>query len=313
MDFHLEHGLRLNTKPEHESLYRWAINEIDAQGKPVGEDQIPWPWTLWFTATSCALDESIEIESQPQDGDAAPAPPKIAQRQIIRAQLRPGHPHDDGDYFDETRFSMFGTNRAIKDFALRIYAIADSDKQERCDAWGCVSYTSEIDFRDETSDDCLQFYLFVKPKTFARYATQVAHGLVDELSLSVKSVDGFYSEWSPSISTGHVKILTKGDEHNVSLPHGLQFQPPRLGRVGEAELHINRCLQFRKRVPEPVLIEEPDLIEEIADLGAERAVPKAQALAATDPRMLQIMRSLRRAAWIIVCLLALIFIALLGR
>ena len=39
MDLHLERGLRLNTAPEYKSLYSWAINEIDAQGRQVGDDQ----------------------------------------------------------------------------------------------------------------------------------------------------------------------------------------------------------------------------------------------------------------------------------
>jgi hypothetical protein len=96
---------------------------------------------------------------------------------------------------------MFGTDRAIKSFQLDIHPIADPAEQESCKAWGSVSYTSEIDFRDETVDDCIVFYLFVKPETFARYAAKIAHGSVDEMILSVGSVAGFYSEWSPSIST----------------------------------------------------------------------------------------------------------------
>lgn len=49
MEFHLDYGLQLQTEPEHKSLYKWAINEIDAQGRQIGHDQIPWEWTLHFT------------------------------------------------------------------------------------------------------------------------------------------------------------------------------------------------------------------------------------------------------------------------
>ena len=55
MDSLLEHGLRLHIESEHKNLYKWAINEIDAQGQRIGDDQIPWQWTLHFTATSCVL------------------------------------------------------------------------------------------------------------------------------------------------------------------------------------------------------------------------------------------------------------------
>jgi hypothetical protein len=246
VDFHLEHGLRLHTEPEHKGLYKWAINEIDAQGQQIGDDQIPWVWSLYFTATSCALGDNIEIDSQFQTNETTPKPPEIVHRQVIRVRLRPGNPRDDDDYFRQTTYSMFGTKRAIKSFQLDIQPTDNSAEQESCKAWGSVSYTSEIDFRNETTDDCIIFYLFVKPETFARYAAKVAHGLVDEMILRVGRVAGFYSGWSPSISTTNVKVLTSGSEQKITLP---DFNW-RLGHVGEAALYINRHLEFGKRASE---------------------------------------------------------------
>jgi hypothetical protein len=124
------------------------------------------------------------------------------------------------------------------------------------------------------------------------------------LILSVGSVDGFYSEWSPSISTRKVKVLTKGSKQEITLPPGHQFEPPRLGHVGEAELYLNRRLEFVKRAP------EPGAVDEMADFGTVREVPETQT-PAVDPRMLRMLGSLRRAAWFVVCLLALIFIVTL--
>jgi hypothetical protein len=244
VDFHLDRRLRLHAEPQHKNLYSWAINEIDAQGRQIGSDQIPWDWTLYFTATSCVLTDSINIESRSRMEKAATHPPRITQRQVIRAPLRPGVPWDNEDY--ETSFSMFGTDRVIKSFQLEIHPIDDPAKQESCTAWGSVSFTTEIDFRHETADDNVTFYLFVKPETFARYGAKIAHGLVNEMFLSVNSVAGFYSEWSPSVSTGNIKVLASGEEHQVILPPGLKFEPPRLGNVGAAELSINRRLEFRK-------------------------------------------------------------------
>jgi hypothetical protein len=171
-------------------------------------------------------------------------PPQITQGQVIRVALRPGMPWDDGD--NETSLSMFGTDRIIKSFQLNIHPIDDPAKLESCTAWGSVSYTTEIDFSHATMDDCLAFYLFVKPEIFARYGAKIAHGLVNEMFLSVKSVAGLYSEWSPSVSTHSVKVLVSGGEQQVTLPPGLGFEPPRLGHVGAAELSINRRLEFAK-------------------------------------------------------------------
>jgi hypothetical protein len=145
----------------------------------------------------------------------------------------------------------------------------------------------------------------VQPDTFARYGAKVAHGLVDEIIFSVKSVDGFYSEWSPNISTRYVKVLATGDEQKITSSPSRQIEPPRLGYVGRAELYINRRLGFRKREP------GAETVEENPGSGTERDVRETQAPAAMDPRILQILISLKRAAWFVVGLLALIFIVTL--
>lgn len=305
MDFHLERGLRLNTEPEYKSLYNWAINEIDAQGQQIGLDQIPWDWTLHFTAMSCVLRSSIDIKSQQIDGTML-ARPDVVQRRVIHVRLRPGRPQDDMDYFRETTFSMFGTDRAIESFALEINPIVDPAEHESCRAWGTVSYTSEIDFREETENDAIVFHLYVNPETFAGYAATIADGSVDEMALSVGSIAGFYSEWSPSISTRNVKVLTKGSEQKIAMPPGNQVEPPRLGDIGTAELYINRRLEFKKRPPKPQAFEETN------EVGTVRVIPgETPAPAAVEPEMRQMMESLRRAAWFVVCLLALIFIVTL--
>lgn len=252
MEFHLERELRLRAEPEHNSLYSWAINEIDAQGKAIGRDQIPWPWSLNFTATSCVLCDSMEIESNFETAETAPTPPEIIERQVIRIQLRPGSPRDDTDFFREPTFSMFGTDRAVNNFQLIIHPIADPEEQENCRSWGSVSYTAEDDdFRYAPTEDCIVFYLFVKLETFARYSAKISQGFVDEMNFRVGSVAGFYSEWSPSITTHAMKVLTRGSEQKVTFPPGIQIEPPRLGYVGEASLSINRRLEFSRWAPVP--------------------------------------------------------------
>jgi hypothetical protein len=305
VDFHLERRLRLRTESEDESLYAWAINEIDDQDQQIGYDQIPWRWPLQFTATSCVLRDSIEIRSEFRTGEAAAPPSEVEQRQVIQVQLRPDHPRDDGDDHHETTFSMFGTDRTIESFQLYIRPVADPGEQESCQAWGVPSHTSEIDFRSETVEDCIAFSLFVKPETFARYAAQISDGSVDEMILSVGMVSGFYSEWSPSISTDCVKVLTGDKEHKVELPPGVQTEPPRLGHVGEATLYINRRLEFGKGMPDPRPAEDPTEPTKVAP-----APPAEAPASAADPQTLQTLRSLKWSARFAVILLALIFITM---
>jgi hypothetical protein len=295
MQFHLERRLRLHTDSEYKNLYSWAIVEIDAQGRKVGQDQIPWPWTLRFSAKSSELSDTIEIKKTSDEQQAA-------QRHVIRIPLRPSSSRDDGDFFRETTFSMFGTDRTIKNFQLDIHRIADSTaEQESCRAWGSVSYTTEIDFRNETMEDCVVFYLFVSAETFARYAAKIAHGLVDEIILSVGSVAGFYSEWSPSISTRSIKVLTGGSEQSVTMPSGHQFELHKLGHVGDVQLEINRRIEFRKQEVDPdssAAAEDVDTSRLMSD-----ALPKTN-----ETQMLRTLASLRKAAWLIASLLMLILI-----
>jgi hypothetical protein len=137
----------------------------------------------------------------------------------------------------------------------------------------------------------------VKPETFAGYAMKIAHGLLDEMILSV------------SISTDSVKVLTGGEEHEITGPRG-PVEPPRLGHVGAAQLFINRHLEIGNQAPADAVEEA---VEETADFGAKRAVPETQAPVPVNPQILQMLQSLRRAAWFVVCLLALIFIVTLLR
>ena len=197
---------------------------------------------------------------------------------------------------------MFGTDRTIKSFQLQIRQLADPAEQERCEAWGTVSYTTELDFRSDTTEDCIIFSLFVKPETFARYAAKVSDASVDEISFSVRSVDGFYSDWSPSISTDSVKVLTTGEEHEVHLPPKLEFAPPRLGFVGEAQISINRRREFAKGGSDLQPIDEAEPVEP----GTVLAEPRASV--AAEPQTLEMLRSLKRAAWFVVVLLTLILL-----
>lgn len=317
MDFHLERGLRLHTEPKHKNLHKWAINEIDAEGEPIGRDQIPWEWTLYFTATSCVLSDSIDISQTikfkfkvtEQDGTVTEretgGTETIDRQQTIQVKLRSGDSRAGYGHKEPATFKMFGTDRSIKNFQLNIVQLTDPAEQELCRAWGCPSYTSEgADFIEETIDDSFIFYVAVKPEAFARYVEKITSGSVDEIVFRVGKVDGFYSEWSPSWATDRVKILTADKEHKLTAPPDSQLEPPRLGQVGEFALFINRKLEFEEGVnPTP---------DEL-DNETKRTVSRTKASTVVDPQMLKMMRSLRRAAWFVVGLLTLIFIVTLLR
>lgn len=305
MEFHLDRRVVLSTESEFKSLYKWSLQELDADGKKVGRDQIPWAWSLDFAATELALQDDFNIE---RDYDSDDIEKKaIREQRSITAKLSPSGRHLA---VRDTVYSMFGANRTITDFFLAIYPIAGEEEQERCTAWGSVSYTAEVDFVYDTEPDIVGFYLRVRPETFARYAAMIAASEVDEAVFKVGNVAGFYSEWSPAISTNSVKVLTKNEEHKVDIPDDCEIVPPRLGAVGEAQLYLRRISKLRAATA-ALAVEDDARLGEVAlpERGmADDGERVFNRLIAANTRAIKLLSSLRIAAWIIAILLFLILI-----
>jgi hypothetical protein len=240
LDYDLNRSLRLVTDPEFKSLYSWAIIETDASGKKLGNDQIPWDWRIAFVATEIVLSDQLTIKQATQGDKILREDEENSQRRLIRAKLRPGSGRGEMDW-RRPKLSIFGTDRVVEDISLDILQLDREEEPEVCTAWGTPAY----DYEDDGQDDCLVFYLQVRPSTFDMYARRIADGTADEIELVVSRVDGFYAEWSPDLSTRAVKILTRTNEQRVELPPGVEFEPPRLGNVGGIELFNQAELDAR--------------------------------------------------------------------
>lgn len=62
LDFHLDRKVALNQDSKHQSLYKWSLQEHDDDGKQLGPDQVPWEWSVEFTATEMLLSEDLKLE-----------------------------------------------------------------------------------------------------------------------------------------------------------------------------------------------------------------------------------------------------------
>lgn len=133
---------------------------------------------------------------------------------------------------------MFGTNRIIKEFSLCIQKLKGNSKNEICNTYGSVSNTFECDFEDITIDDCIDVNLFLTSERFNKMMVLVKTQRVDIFELRMNGVSGFYSEWSPSISTRSIKVLTTENEQLVVKKDGCKINPRRLGDVSQFNLNI---------------------------------------------------------------------------
>jgi hypothetical protein len=300
VDYHLDRAFKLHTQIEYKNLYNWAITEISEDGKAIDGDKIPWIWSLYFSANECILGESIEIIPDFSLSDDK-STPKTSEVQFIRVKLRPNNVPGDENSWRNTQFSMFGTSRVIKDFTLDIRELDDQNQQEVCQAWGIVSYTRDINFRKEKTDDVLGFELFVKSETLSRYIDLIKAGAVSDIILRVGRVPGFYSDWSPDISTSSVKVLTSYNDHAFQNPEGLELQPPRLGIVGETSLNFTKRLVFKK--PDAEMVEE---VHAAVVAAAPIAPGTSPIMMVPDLEIKARLKSLRTVGWWIVVFLAII-------
>jgi hypothetical protein len=62
MDYHIDRRVILNQDSEFKNLYKWSLQEFDADGKKLGSDQIPWNWHLYFTASELTVSDTITLE-----------------------------------------------------------------------------------------------------------------------------------------------------------------------------------------------------------------------------------------------------------
>jgi len=236
VDYHLEREIRLSEESQYKNLYSWSLQEFDADGSKVGSDQVPWDWSLYFTASELRLISSIKFE-RPYKSDDEEENNVIEESEIISAILHPGMCGDGQSLQDDVSYSMFGTDRRIKDFRMCIEKKIDN---ESCTLWGCVSYTTEIDFNYETTDDTVQIYICLSPERFNSLAEIIKMQRADVVQVRLDKVSGLYSEWSPSISTNRVKVLARADDQKIVFPEGCDITPPKLGEVGEFSLSITQ-------------------------------------------------------------------------
>lgn len=242
MDYDLNRKILLTTEREHKALYKWSLQELDEKGNKIGSDQIPWAWSNSFSGKKISYGIWFKGEMDNLSLTQYTRSPLTKSKggykfisntaENIRVQLFSTN--------NETKYSMFGTEREIADISLSIYRA----EEESCSAWGFPSYEAEIDFSYHTEPDCLGFSLNLTPTNFDKLIDLIKLNGISQINFRVRGVKGFYSSWSPSISTNKVKVLCSVSDHEVDvddtceLTAAQQKNIPRLGEIIDYELSV---------------------------------------------------------------------------
>ena len=308
MRLNLESAVRFNREPEQVGLYSWSLLEISASGDKPSHGVIPWDSTVRFVASGLQYYNDYSL-SQTIRADETVAIERHISTALV-ATLWFDAKYSSASRWLPTKLSMLGTEREVSNISLRIQPLGREDESEKCVLWGCPSYTTDIDFRDHTFPDLLQIQLAVAPSKFRELSDLAALPTPITLSVTLSRVSGFYSDWSPEISTDRVKILTDIDSHFVDGAPAAEPVLPRLGKVGEFTLSVIQYAAIHTPKPAPMSDDE----------GPEVDAPSA-IIAVTSPevdalhRLLREVSTTRRAVasattpiWIAVVLLGLLLL-----
>lgn len=225
MNYKLDREIFVNYEPKYKGLYSWCLNEFDENNKEIDKDLIPFSMSLYFIGSSLTVVRSLTLE----DGHTQ-------TKTTIVGTMHSGICMDGENLTDDVNYSMFGTGRKIDKFNITLSQVNEGNA-ECCTLVGIPSWADdddEIDWMGQPDYVC--FNVRLSNDRFAELIRLFDSRLVDSVSLRASTVRGFYSDWSPSIKTEFVKILTS--EHKVEGLDVKKFQPKVVGEVGSFELNF---------------------------------------------------------------------------
>jgi hypothetical protein len=201
-------------------LYSWCLNEIDVNTGKRGEDLIPWASYLYFMGSSFKVVNNLFSDDciDPVDG-ANKACSKFSQ--VVVGVFHPGVCSDGENLDDVVEYSMFGRDKPITEIDVRITSDGGAESFKLN---GSPAYVYELDFSKQYQKDWVEFNINLSKENFDKLVELVDLNKVESATLLLKAVSGFYSEWSPSIKTGFIKILT--DKHKIENIGVSQIKPP---------------------------------------------------------------------------------------
>lgn len=223
---------KIEIKDNIKDIYSWCLNEVDPKTNEKGEDLVPWASSLYFIGSTFKVANNIFNSDwiNPLD-DGNKDSSKFSK--VIVGIFHSGYCGDGENLGDVVHYTMFGRDKKISEFKVRI--TCDGDKEFfRVD--GEPAYTYENDFSVNYQKDWIEFTINLRRENFEKIIDLIEMDKVGYAALTLKMVPGFYSSWSPSIRTNSIKILT--ERHKIENIENSQQTPAVLGDLGHGSFNL---------------------------------------------------------------------------
>ena len=239
MEYNLDYKVEVRKEDEFKSLFEWYIAEIDNDGNDLGfgEKLVPFEWGSYFKFKNLSLLTELNLDRRDPIFDKTDQKnlSEITKTESISGQIFPNNNSN------EVKYSMLGTDREIEKFSI---FIKRSNKQT-CYLSGSPGYKAEFDFKDIYQPDYVQVNIGMPDDKFNEIAEGIKNKSFTSFYLSLTDIKGFYSDWSPEISTPFIKVLTRA--HELEAPKDMNIKIDHLGDVGEFNLTMESTINFENK------------------------------------------------------------------
>jgi hypothetical protein len=300
MDYQLDKKITINKDTKHKSLYQWCLNEVNANGSLDNRDLIPFRWSLYFTGTSLQVSTSVNVVRDSKTDEI-----KSVKSTNIYGKFYSGICRDGENLSDDVEFSIFGTDRKVNEFSVTISETQDASN-EACWLTAIPSYETEnVNFCKVIENDFIGFDINLETEKFNELVRLIETRAIDSVRLIARNVNGIYSEWTPTITTHSVKVLTT--DNVIDGVDINQFEGSTAGLIGDFNI------QFTTQIPLSIKQHLPDVdfANEFNDEKYEDVTHSNDNRAASNESMgslTEVVGKLKTALWCVV--IALVFLLL---
>lgn len=312
MDYKIEKTVTYCEERELKNLYKWYLLEDIEKKLDYPKKLVPYWSSVFFFASKLELSRNINVEFNDQGDDfETKSFAESGENIVISGSLHSGRCINGKNLEYDVRYSLFGTDREVKEFSIRIQKSIDG--VELCHFNASLSYEYELDFYTEELPDCVHIDLCLNEEKFNNLVKLVEAKSIDSVILTLGQVRGFYSVWSPQLYNREVKILT-GDVEIDELKDGVKIY--KVGEVGKCDLSLlttnklNIKNNFQHESVEHMFQDE--LTDNSSNLNTKQSVGDVRIVKNNYPdeihQLNKNLSTIKSLAWAAIVILILIFI-----